>query len=159
MELKDIFEVGKQYTTYSIGECMAWTTVSRFKVNQVDEDKIIFTPKGKRKQYILRFARKDYASAPIKPYSAAIFADWEQPYRADTEGGRIMNGNACINIMGDAAGVRDWFEVMQLNPNFDRTKVVAREPDQEFSEGKETAVFADEYKGGHAVIDRIISAA
>ena len=162
IHLGDVFfgAVGKKYTTFAIGSMMAWTTVSRFTVNEVHEDRIIFTPKGKRKKYILRFASKDYATAPAKPYEGAIFAGWEHPYIADTEQkGGCMNCNACINIMGDVAGVREWFDASQLNPTFDRTRVIAREPDPEYGEGKETAVFADEYQGGHACIDRIIEAA
>ena len=73
MDLKDIFKVGGIYTTYHVGEMMAWTVVQRFKVNQVTDDMIVFTPKGKRKKYIIRFETRQYSSAPLKPFAGAVF--------------------------------------------------------------------------------------
>ena len=49
------------------------------------------------------------------PSDALVFDGWEVPFTADTDGGGMISGNACFNLVGDPAVIRDWIETKQLN--------------------------------------------
>ena len=155
---KRFFEVGKKYTLYRIS-FMAITSKSEIQVTEIldgaDDPRagVVFKLRGKRKQYILPFASRDYASAPLKPFEGAVFEGWDQPVKCDSEG-CSYRGNACYNFVGDPEAVRLWIDAFQMNPAFDRSKVLAVGLD---SSSKETVVYPDLYQGGHAVIDRVLA--
>lgn len=157
--LKSVFKVGGCYTRFHIGSCMAMTHKDEIKVQEIVPEGVVYTPRGKRKLFILRWETRSYASAPLQPLDCAIFEGWDQPITCDTDDKfrkvpghcTTMRGNACYNFVAMPLEVAAWIESGQLNPFFDRTHVLAIEGD------KETVVFPDEYKGGHAVIDRVLS--
>lgn len=143
----EVFEVGKKYTMFNIDSMMAMTHKQLITINQIDNEKAVFTPKGKRTKYILRFQ---------KTFESALFAGWDTPITCDTDEVNTrkygtMRGNACYNFVGNPEEIRQWISKEQLNPFFDKTRVVAVGDD-----GEETVVFSDEYKGGNAVIDRML---
>ena len=82
-----VFAEGQKYTIYKISEMSAMTvkmeiTVKRLvKRNGFSEhpDCAVFTPRRKRKEYILPFESRSYQSAPLLPCRAAIFEGWDQP--------------------------------------------------------------------------------
>jgi len=151
--IEEVFEVGKKYTIYQISSTLAFTTVMRVTITGTHEGNPVFRPQKKRKQYILRLSSRSYASAPELPFTGGVFAGWEQPISADTEAQYgTMRGNALYNFVGDAAQIRTWIEENQLNPHFERSRVVA------VNEGKETMVFTEDYReGNHAVADGIMA--
>lgn len=157
--MKNIFKEGQKYTIYKISEFMAITSKAQFTVNGFKENKqdntrfdVIITPLGKRKQYLLPALTKSYQAAPIEEFAAAVFEGVEQPFLADSEG-TTYSGNACYNFVGEAGEIRKWIDEKQLNPYFEKEKVVAVTKDGE------RAVYPELYKGGHAVIDRILQGA
>ena len=154
------FEVGKKYTIFTIGSMMAMTNKQEIDIKELDENgNPIFTSKGKRKRFILRLESRAYQSAPLKPFCGAVFEGWDQPFTCDTDyKGSLtslstMRGNACYNFVGTKEEIKTWIDKGQLNPNFDKTAVLAI-PN---NEKEEILVFPELYQGGHAVIDRIIN--
>ena len=161
-ELKEVFEVGGKYTIYRIGAAMAMTFKSEITVKEIEDNRIIFTKRNKCKRFIITFQAKDYQSAPMKPFDAGIFHGWDQPIKCDTEQSNgIMRGNACYNFMGSVLEIQAWVKSGQLNPFFDKSRVLAIDPADSSVCGKDGAVvFPDEVQqGNHAVIDRIMAQA
>lgn len=157
--LQVIFAIGENYTIFQISSTMAITNRTELTVKSHTENGIIFCFRGKRKLYGMPLETRHYEGQPLKPFTGAIFKGWDQPIICDTDNTgsinapAIMRGNACYNFIGTPAIVRDWIVKNQLNPYFDRAAVLAIEGENE------TVVFSDEYKGGHAVIDRLMSIA
>ena len=151
------FEVGKKFTVYRISSFMATTTKAEILITEADEDgNPVFSLRGKRKKFIMELWKRAYQSAPLKPFEGAVFEGWDQPIKADSEG-RCFSGNACYNFVGLVEEVKAWIESGQLNPYFERDKVLAVAPGKTmYEEGAETVVYPELYKGGHAVIDRIL---
>ena len=161
-ELKEIFEVGKKYTIYRISEMMAMTSKTEITVKEIEDGRIIFTKRNGRKRFIISFQSRGDQFSPMAPFTAGIFQDWDQPIKCDTEfASGVMRGNACYNFIGIPLEIQVWIETGQLNPFFDKSKVLAI-ADQKSCSGSnnEKVVFPDEVQPGqHAVIDRILAAA
>ena len=110
MELK----IGGKYTTFEISEFMAHTIQRQIVIKDQIDGKYTFSEKGKRKQYYLK-VEKDIA----------FFEGHELPFMADSETGSFV-GHARINLIGDAATIKDYFDNKQLNLAFDsKEKVIA----------------------------------
>src|SRR5229473_5627154 len=76
--------------------------------------------RGKRKDFYLDLASDDI-----------VLDGWTLPFRTDTEGGGIMAGNACYNLVGDPDVIRECIETRAVVPIRDEAKakiLVAREP-------------------------------
>ena len=156
-KLKAVFKTGEKYKVFTIGESLAFTCCNEITVNEHTDRGIVFTPKGKRKRFIIPFIKSNG-----QPFAGAVFAGWEQPIYCDTDKqngksdgmftSQKMRGNACFNFVGKPEAIKQWIETKQLNPFFEKTKTVAIDGD------KEIVVFADEYTGGHAIIDRMLAA-
>jgi len=149
-----IFEKGKKYTLFRMNG-MAMTSKQQIIVVDFDaEGNPIYKEPGKRKPYILRLKTRAYVSAPEKMFDGAVFEGLDQPYTCDTDGGRVFRGNALFNFVGDAAGIKAWIQGKQLNPWFELSVVLAISDKD--SKDVETPVFPEFYKGGHAVMDRLL---
>ena len=162
--LKDLFKEGEKLTLVEISSGMAMCYRYEIIVTQIkDENTIIFKHRGKRKEYIFTFERKAYTYAPIKIYSGGVFQGHNVQFLLDTDKhaprkntgtgltSRQMRGNACYNFLGKVEEVKNTIETLQLNPFFEKDKVLAID-----EQGEEHLVYSELYKGGHAVIDRII---
>lgn len=161
-KLCDVFEAGKRYTIYRIGSMMAMTTKQEIRVDQIDHERarIIFTPRGKRKQYILPLAPIRYSNGPVDFFSGAVFDGWDQPIHCDTEAchdrGGVMRGNACYNFLGTPEQIRAWIDAGQLNPLFEKNSVLAIDQ-ANGNNATEIVVFPEAVQPGrHAVIDQIM---
>ncbi len=162
--VKECFEVGKEYTVFKLN-AMAMTVKQEIKVVGFDAEgnPIWKEPRG-RKEFVLRLATRSYRTAPLKEFDGAIFEGWDQPIKADTDRDRpsemrgpvccrsVMRGNACYNFMAEPLEVRAWVETGQLNPKFEKFKVVACGRGND----REEVVYPELYKGGHAVIERLL---
>lgn len=151
--------MGQKYTLYRVSESMAMTVKTEITIKDVEEKRIVFTKSKGRKRFELSFESRHYQSAPLLPLKAAIFEGWNQPIKCDTEQSQgVMRGNACLNFLGSVDDVRAWIEQYQLNPFFEKYRVVAiGKAESTFGDAPETVVFPEEYKGGHAIIDQILA--
>lgn len=141
-------QIGGKYTVFEISS-MAMAFSRKIIIRDEVKGRYTYSQERKRKQYYLNLGK-----------DTMIFEGWEQPFKLDSDmspsGGSIMRGNAALNFIGDPDEIRQWIEEKQLNPNFDRTRVLAY-PSPDAEDGQAVQVFRDEYRGGHAVIDRINS--
>jgi len=150
-----IFELGKKYTLFRVNS-LAMTCKQQIVVVDFDaQGNPLYKEAGKRKMYVLRLKTRDYVSAPEKMFDGAVFEGLDQPYTCDTDGGNVWRGNALFNFVGDVEGIKAWIQEKQLNPWFELSIVVALS--NKDSKVIETPAFPEFYKGGHAVMDRILN--
>jgi hypothetical protein len=144
--------IGEKYTIFYIDSMLAMTHKQEIVITRIDQNsrKYIYKVKGKRKEFYLNLRQRP-----------AIFLGYNQPFSCDTDDAfnkgelgafaltRIMRGNACYNFMGKADEIKIWIEENQLNPDFEKDRVLA-------IEGNEEIVVYPEFNSEHAVINRIL---
>jgi len=91
------------------------------------------------------------------PDDALVFDGWDVPFTADTDGGGMICGNACFNLVGDPAVIREWIETKQLNTEVDQqTKAtILVWPASRPNTSVEPKLLYPELETGHAVIDEL----
>jgi hypothetical protein len=121
--------VGQRVTLLKIDDCMAMTHRYELEVRQVltpvavgyegrRQRVAVVRQRGKRKDQYLDLAADDI-----------LLDGWGLPFKADTEGGGIMSGNACYNLIGEPEGIRECIETKAVVPVSDPAKakiIVAR---------------------------------
>lgn len=155
MNGKPIFEAGKKYTVFKISETTAMTIKSEITITRLDAEGPVYQLRGKRKEFVLRLKYQSDESGPVKMFTGAVFAGWDQPITCDTDGGTYYRGNACFNFVGSVAEIKKWIENNQLNPLFEVWKTLAVKNTGHADD--EELVFPELYRGGHAVLDRILA--
>jgi hypothetical protein len=103
----------------------------------------------------MRGKRKDFQFAIAR--DTLVFEGWDIPFRADTDGGGMFSGNACYNLVGDPAVIREWIETRQLNPGVGaeaRAKILVW-PAKRESVNVEPTMLYPEIGTSHAVINRL----
>ena len=99
---------------------MAMTTKMEITVKEVREDGIVYSPRRKRKMYLMKWQTRDYSSAPLRTMEGAVFEGWDQPIPTDADmvsrHGGVMRGNACMNFVASREAIREWIDNHQLNP-------------------------------------------
>jgi hypothetical protein len=120
---------GQRVTLLKIDDCLAMTHRYEFEIRQVLEPQAVgyqgskqrvavVRQRGKRKDFYLDLAADDI-----------LLDGWGQPFRTDTEGAGVMAGNACYNLVGDPAAIRECIETRAVLPISDHAKakiIVAR---------------------------------
>lgn len=135
---------------------MAMTTKQEIKITRFDDAGNPIYKEGRgRKEFLLHLKSRHYSSAPEEFFSGAVFEGHNQPVTCDTDGGRCFRGNALYNFVGEPEKIKQWIEAGQINPHFEPWLVVAVKNDSH--DGDECLVFPDLYRGGHAVIDRLLT--
>ena len=151
--------VGQKLTLIWIDDMMALTHRQEIEVRSVIEPiKVGYEGRNTRVgTYRVRGKRKEFF-LDLKP-DTLVFDGWEVPFKADTEGSGCISGNACFNLVGDPAVIREWIETRQLNTSVGdqaKAKILvwpAKERDS-LTIGEGTLLYP-EIDTGHAVINRI----
>ena len=135
-------KTGVLYTVFSMDSFMALTHRKEVIITGLHNDRYTFKMKGKRKEYYLDLDE-----------CSAVF-EGETPFKADTEF-NSFRGNACINVVGDMETIKRYFDTRQLNPYFEKWRVLVVE---DKINTPERVLYPDMAKEQHhAVIDRILS--
>jgi hypothetical protein len=162
------FTEGQKLTIIAISEMMAHTTRSEIKlVSVLPEPERVgyqnaklrvggFVNKGKRKPYYLDL-RAD--TLVFEGWDLPIIVDSELPAKPSTSGMMVsgFSGNACFNLCGDPAVIRDFVDNRNLNPIFnpnERAKIIHAGSLAEHLPGEGELLYPD-IEIRHAVIDRI----
>jgi hypothetical protein len=102
--------------------------------------------RGKRKEQFLDLAADDI-----------LLEGWDVPFKTDTECGGVWAGNACFNLVGDPAAVRDCIESKVVFPVTDSAKakiIVTRTERTTCSDEGQELLYPD-IDTGHAVVNRM----
>ena len=142
------WEMGERYSIFGISSFMAHTWKAEVTLLGFTEDASpIFKFRGKRKLQTVENSKK-----------LAVFKGWGLELDSDGNAygvtGTTMRGNACFNFVGSKDFVKGFIERNQLNPNFDKSRVLAVSATESY---KEEIVFPETViPGNHAVIDRLM---
>lgn len=147
-----MFEINGKYTIYAVNS-MAFGSKTEITISDINPSgSPIFKYRGKRKQFYLKTDR-----------STAVFKGWDLPFfldsdkRAAVAGMQTFVGNACLNFVGSAGEIREWFEKNQLNPGFNREIVIAVAPQNlRANDRQEAVVFPEAVTHTHAVVSSIL---
>src|SRR5262249_33382935 len=117
---------GQRVTLLKIDEGLAMTHRYELEVRHAPEPQAVGFEKryqrvavvrqrGKRKEFYLDLAANDI-----------LLDGWDMPFRADTEAGGVMAGNACYNLVGDPEVIRQVIETKAVVPvsNDAKAKVI-----------------------------------
>jgi hypothetical protein len=149
--------VGQKLTLIGIDDALAITHRIEIEIRDVQppqptghqNQKIrlgIFRQRGKRKEFYLALAK-----------DTLVFEGWDIPFTVDTDGGGLFSGNACYNLVGDPAVIREWIETRQLNPGVGdetRAKILVW-PEKRENVNAEGTLLYPEIPTSHAVIKRM----
>jgi hypothetical protein len=102
--------VGQRVTLFKIDDMLAMSHRYEMEIREVLEPKkvgyegrktrhAVIRQRGKRKEFYLDLADDDI-----------LLDGWNLPIRTDTETDGVFSGNACYNLVGDAAVIRECIE-------------------------------------------------
>ena len=101
---------GMQVTVFGIND-FAMTKVARGTVYSVEGNRIVVElPREPRKRKV------QLMGFPLDRDTLVFLGD--APFKADRESSNVSHGNACLNLVGDIAVVKEWIETKNLNANF-----------------------------------------
>ena len=149
--------VGQRVTLLKIDDCLAMTHRYEFEVRDVQEPQgvgyqgrrqrvAVVRQRGKRKEVYLDLAADDI-----------LLDGWDLPFRTDTEGGGVMAGNACFNLVGDPELIRQCIEGRAVVPVSDSAKakiIVCRSERTTCSDDGQELLYPD-IETHHAVVNRM----
>jgi hypothetical protein len=149
--------VNQRVTLFKIDSMLAMTHRYELEVRSVLEPRAVgyeggkqrvavVRERGKRKEFYLDLAADDI-----------LLDGWDAPFRADTECGGVMAGNACFNLVGDPGLIRLWIETKAAWPVSDGAKakiIVVRSPRTKCSEDGEELLYPN-IETLHAVVNRM----
>jgi hypothetical protein len=151
--------VGQRVTLFKIDSMLAMTHRYELEVRSVVEPPqvvrdgyhgeqrvAVVRQRGKRKDRYLDVAIDDI-----------LLDGWDAPFRADTECGGVMAGNACFNLVGDPDQIRFWIETKAAWPVSDGAKakiIVARSPRTKCNEDGQELLYPG-IETHHAVVNRM----
>ncbi len=102
--------------------------------------------RGKRKDFYLDLADDDI-----------LLDGWGQPFTTDTEGRGVMAGNACYNLVGDPAAIRQAIESRAAWPVSDdaKAKILVSRAERTRCDDSETELLYPDIDTHHAVVNRM----
>jgi hypothetical protein len=102
--------------------------------------------RGKRKEFYLDLAADDI-----------LLDGWGLPFRTDTEGGGILAGNACYNLIGHPDAIRECIEkkaVVRVTDDA-KAKIIVARTDRTTCSDDGLALLYPDIDTHHAVVNRM----
>ena len=151
--------VGQRLTIFFIDHMLAWTHRQQIEIRSVCEPSEVTDYAGETKTRLgtFRQPRKRKEFYFDLAADVLVFDGWDVPFKPDTEGGGMFSGNACYNLVGDPAVIREWVETKQLNPGVgDQTKAtILAWPEKRDNVNAEGTLVYPEIRSSHAVINHM----
>ena len=151
---------GQRVTLLRIDDCMALTHRFELEVRQtVDPQAVgyqgsktrlaVVRQRGKRKESYLDLAADDI-----------LLDGWALPFKTDTEGGGVMSGNACYNLIGEPETIRACLESRAVFAFSDsaKAKVIVTRAERTTCGDDGLALLYPEIDTHHAVVNRMKAA-
>jgi len=145
--------VGQHVTHLKIDSFMAMTHRYELEVLEVLEPAQLGYQKENTRLAVIRQRGKRKRCYLDLKSDEILLNGWDLPFRADTEGSGVMQGNACFNVVGDPAAIRQLIETRAAWPISDKAKaqiLVARASNDDPQE-----LLYPEIETHHAVINRM----
>jgi hypothetical protein len=149
--------VGQRLTLLKIDDMLAMTHRYELEVRQVltpqpvgyqgrQQRVAVVRQRGKRKDQYLDLAADDI-----------LLDGWGLPFKTDTEGNGVMSGNACYNLVGDPATVRQCVESRAVVPLSDgaKAKIIVAPAERTTCSDDGLTLLFPEIEIHHAVVNRL----
>ena len=151
--------VGQRLTIFFIDHMVAWTHRQQIEIRSVSEpcDVIDYSGETKTRLGTFKLPRKQKEFYFDLAADVLVFDGWDVPFKPDTAGSGMISGNACYNLVGDPAVIRQWIETRQLNPKVGdeaRAKILVW-PEKRDNVNAEGTLLYPEIRTSHAVINRL----
>lgn len=139
---------------FGVGSMMAQTTHTQVVSTgeQTSDGKLIVkeNKKGARKRYVMRTDAIDNGTLLfIGDVPFKTDGETKLPPDASSFSRTLMRGNACLNLTGDPAVIKEWIETKNLNPAFTRFDTVIH------IDGETETPLYPEAETSHAVVLRM----
>jgi hypothetical protein len=148
---------GQRLTLLNIDDMLAMTHRYELEVRQLltpvpvgyegrRQRVAVVRQRGKRREFYLDLAADDI-----------LLDGWGLPFRADTEGNGVMSGNACFNLVGDPAAIRQCVETRAVLPVSDgaKAKIIVARAERTTCSDDGLALLYPEIETHHAVACRL----
>jgi hypothetical protein len=148
---------GQRVTLLKIDEGLAMTHRYELEVRSLTTPEAVGWNKGKMRLAVVRQRGKRKEFYLDLGAEDILLDGWEVPFKADTEVGGVMSGNACFNLIGEPEAIRQCIENKAIAPVSDALKakiIVARTPMTNPSDEGEELLYPD-IDTGHAVVARM----
>jgi hypothetical protein len=88
---------------------------------------------------------------------AIVLEGWNVPFRTDLESGGVCSGNACFNLVGDPAVIREWIETRAVLPVSEdaKAKIIVQRTPRTVCDDRGAELLYPTIPTHHAVIDRL----
>jgi len=149
--------VGQRVTLLKIDDCMAMTHRYELEVRSVLEPQAVGY-EGRRQRVAVVRQRGKWKDFYLDLASDDILLDgWALPFRTDTEGGGVMAGNACYNLVGEPEAIRQCIESRAVVPVTDsaKAKIVVGRCERTRCSDDGLALLYPEIETHHAVVNRM----
>jgi hypothetical protein len=148
---------GQRVTLLKIDDCLAMTHRYELEVRQVLEPHAVGYQSSKQRVAVVRQRgkRKDFY---LDLAAGDILLDgWGLPFRTDTEGAGVMAGNACYNLVGDPAAIRECIETRAVLPISDdaKAKIIVARRERTICNDDGQKLLYPEIETHHAVVNRM----
>ena len=149
--------VGQRVTLLKIDDCLAMTHKYELEVRAVLDIRAVgyegrqkrvavVRQRGRRKDIYLDLAADDI-----------LLDGWGLPFRTDTEGGGVISGNACYNLVGDAEAIRQCIETKAVFTVTDdaKAKIIVARSDRTKCNDDGLELLYPNIQTHHAVVNRL----
>ena len=149
--------VGQRLTLLKIDDALAMTHRYELDVRTVLEPQAVgyegrkqrvavVRQRGKRKDFYLDLAADDI-----------LLDGWALPFRTDTEGGGVMAGNACFNLVGEPETIRECIEGRAVLPVTEsaKAKIIVTRAERTKCDDSGLILLYPDIDTRHAVICRL----
>ncbi len=148
---------GQKVSLLTIDEVMAMTHRHELMIREPLEPKprgyegrktrlATVTQRGKRTVRYLDLAADDI-----------LLHGWDLPFQTDSEAGGVFSGNACFNLVGDAAVIRAWIETETVLPVSEeaKAKMLVSAAPRTTCDDRGIELLYPDIETHHAVVNRI----
>jgi hypothetical protein len=146
--------VGQRVTLLRIDDMLAMTHRYEFEVRSIPDPQTV-SSEGRQRVAVVR-QRGQRKDRYLDLAADDILLDgWDLPFHADTDGGGVIAGNACFNLVGEPEAIRQCIEMKAAVPVSDDAKakiIVARGERTTVNEDGQQLLYP-EIETHHAVIN------
>ena len=151
-----MLSIGQRLTLLTIDDVMAMTHRRELEIRQVLDSKLVgyhncrqrvavVRRRGRRKDQYLDLACDDI-----------LLDGWGLAFKTDTEGQGVMSGNACFNLIGEPATIRELIETKAVRPFSDsaKAKILVSRTERTTCDDSGLELLYPEIDTHHAVVRR-----
>src|SRR5262245_54218335 len=151
---------GQRVTLLKIDDALAMTHRYELEVRELVPPQRVGYQGSKTRIAVVRARGKRKAFYLDVDADDILLHGWDLPFKADTEGGEVFSGNACFNLIGDPAAIRELVETLAVFPVADeaKAKILVSWTERRTCGDEGLELLYPDITTAHAVVNRIKAA-